>query len=153
MSKFKYLFNILKENEIEKLQVAFDGYGDDGNMHFLSVESKNDKKIDEVLNYQEHSPNSFLDEPIPIEILNNPSSGYVWDRTESKLSNLLWDVVYEVFEKTRINWCEGRGNKGCVEFDILKEKINLKYMKWENAEMVVDLEGQVFDSLSSSSFN
>ena len=101
MSKFKYLFNILKENEIEKLQVAFDGYGDDGNIHFLSVESKNDKKIDEVLNYQEHSPNSFLDEPIPNEILNNPSSGYVWDRTESKLSNLLWDVVYEVFEKTK----------------------------------------------------
>jgi hypothetical protein len=68
----------------------------------------------------------------------------------------LWDVVYEVFEKTRINWCEGRGNKGCVEFDILKEKINLKYMKWKNAEIVVDLvdlEGQVFDSLSSSSFN
>jgi hypothetical protein len=153
MSKFKYLFNILKENEIEKLQVAFDGYGDDGNMHFLSVESKNDKKIDEVLNYQEHSPNSFLDEPIPIEILHHPSRGH---GTERNLSNLLWDVVYEVFEKTRINWCEGRGNKGCVEFDILKEKINLKYMKWKNAEIVVDLvdlEGQVFDSLSSSSFN
>lgn len=136
MNKINYLFYCLKENEIDKLEINFDGSGDDGNMEFASVEGKNEKKIKEVLNYYEISPNSFLDEPAP-SFEKEQSGGFI--RHPVTLSNVLWDVVYEVFKTSKINWCEGRGNKGSVVFDVLNERINLNYLKFSRCESFIEI--------------
>ena len=145
-TKLRYIFKILKANNITELEVAYDGNSDDGRMNFSSAIG-DFNKVQEIMRYNEVSPNTFLDEPTPFSatsIESNvtysrgfaetsrtlPKSCQSPDGQAATLADVIWESVYSIFRFKNIVWCAGRGNKGCLKFNSLENKVKIKYLKY-----------------------
>ncbi len=137
-TKLRYIFKILKANNITELEVAYDGNSDDGRMNFSSAIG-DFNKVQEIMRYNEVSPNTFLDEPTPfsasIESNVTFSRGFAEtsqspDGQAATLADVIWESVYSIFRFKNIVWCVGRGNRGCLKFNSLENKVKIKYLKY-----------------------
>ena len=130
--KFNYILYCLKKNKIESLKISFDGYGDGGAMDISDATSPDEQKRNEVINYSECSPNTFLDEPSPFFCK--------WNKNKNNsFMDLIWELTHHIFLEKGLNWCRGHGNQGQIIFNVLENKIDMEFLEYSTKKEEIKL--------------
>ena len=112
------LFDLFKRNKIKKVEVYFNGSGDDGQIDQVAVDDKDDHPI--------------LKEKLVGAVAEN---GRTWNGTsfepiyrEAKdVCDVITSVCYEVLESVASGWENGEGAEGAFVWDVEKRTIELDF--------------------------
>lgn len=113
------VFDLLSKTDVKKFEVAFDGYGDSGQLEEIVFEKKSDE------NYFE-------------QIVKGVScrEGMVWENGRMRLrtnvrdlslKDLVLDVSYEILEAKHGGWEINEGSYGNFTWDVEKRTIQMEY--------------------------
>jgi|688.fasta_scaffold65925_3 hypothetical protein len=113
--KKKIILDILDQNDVETLEISFNGQGDDGTMYVESVKLKDGKYVGE-----NHPACIALQEPCP---QYNTQDGY----EQENLHDSILDFCDKCLSAKDIDWVNGNGSDGIILFHVSKREVNMEY--------------------------
>ena len=114
------LFDYLAKKGVKKVEVSFDGGGDDGQINSIAIDGKYESKItsDKLVGVYvvdcrrfDSKTNTF----VPVF------------REASDLEDVLTSLCYEALETVAPGWENNEGAEGFFDFDVKKRKLTLSF--------------------------
>lgn len=113
--KKKIILDILDQNDVETLEISFNGQGDDGTMYVDCVKLKDGKYVGE-----NHPARIALQEPCP---QYNTQDRYEQENLHDSILNFC-DKCLSAYN---LDWVNGIGSDGLVVFHVSKREVHMQY--------------------------
>lgn len=120
------LFDILVANKVTNMTVGFSGQGDDGCMDIEHFHFENILDNDDNIKY-----NALMDEPV-LHI----SSPYTAIKEDLTVHKLILNICDLILDEEGVDWVNGSGNRGGVDFDVKNREVRLTYRVMEDKTVI-----------------